>query len=60
MPIHSRTMRWTMSTEATPAAAWGRSIDQVLKPKIRADSAMTHSEAGGLSTVMKLPLSIEP
>ena len=29
-------------------------------PKIRADSSMTHSEAGGLSTVMKLDESEEP
>ena len=31
-----------------------------LKPKIRPDSACSHNAAGGLSTVMKLPGSIEP
>ena len=29
-------------------------------PKIRADSAITHSDAGGLSTVMKFDESSEP
>ena len=31
-----------------------------LTPKTRADSSITHSEAGGLSTVMKLEESNEP
>ncbi len=31
-----------------------------LTPKIRAESSMTHSAAGGLSTVMKLAASEEP
>jgi hypothetical protein len=30
------------------------------KPKIRADAAISHSEAGGLSTVITLPASSEP
>ena len=30
------------------------------KPKIRPDSAITHIDAGGLSTVMKLEESSEP
>ncbi len=33
---------------------------QLLKPKTRPDSAITHSDAGGLSTVMKLDESSEP
>ena len=33
---------------------------QLLKPKIRPDSAITQSEAGGLSVVMKLEESSEP
>ena len=33
---------------------------QLLTPKMRADSSITHSEAGGLSTVMKLAESLEP
>ena len=31
-----------------------------LRPKIRTDRAMTHSAAGGLSTVMELAASEEP
>ena len=30
------------------------------KPKARADRPISHSDSGGLSTVMKLPGSIEP
>jgi hypothetical protein len=33
---------------------------QVLKPKIRAERSITHSAAGGLSTVMKLEGSSDP
>ena len=33
---------------------------QLLKPKMRPDSDITHSEAGGLSTVMKFEASSEP
>ncbi len=33
---------------------------QELTPKIRPEISMTHSEAGVLSTVMKLELSNEP
>ena len=33
---------------------------QELTPKIRAETSITHSEAGGLSTVMKLDESNEP
>ena len=33
---------------------------QELRPKIRTDSAISHSEAGGLSTVIALPASREP
>jgi hypothetical protein len=33
---------------------------QLLKPNSLPESAITHSEAGGLSTVMKLEESIEP
>jgi hypothetical protein len=33
---------------------------QVLNPKRRADNSITHSAAGGLSTVMKLDESIDP
>ena len=43
-----------------PRAPAGASMLQLEKPKIRPDSAMTHSDAGGLSTVMKFDESIEP
>jgi len=33
---------------------------QEVNPKIRAERICTHRAAGGLSTVMKLPGSIEP
>ena len=33
---------------------------QEFTPKIRADSSITHNEAGGLSTVMKFDASEEP
>ena len=36
------------------------SIDALEKPKMRPESSITHSEAGGLSTVMKFEESIEP
>ena len=45
---------------ATPISAWGASRLQELTPKTRADSPMTHSAAGGLSTVMKLEASEDP
>ena len=45
---------------ATPISAWGASRLQELTPNSRADSPMTHSAAGGLSTVMKLDASDDP
>ena len=47
-------------TVATPSRAWGASTLHELRPKTRTDSAISHSEAGGLSTVMALPASSEP
>ena len=35
-------------------------MDQELKPKIRPEISIGHSDAGGLSTVMKLDESNEP
>ncbi len=55
-----RTVAWTRPTVATPIRACGTSRLQLLIPKIRAESAITHSEAGGLSTVIALPASREP
>jgi hypothetical protein len=45
---------------ATPMSTSGTSRVHDEKPKIRAASAITHSEAGGLSTVTMLPASREP
>src|SRR5207248_3262120 len=59
-PAHLRTSRWRISTEPTPAAAWGSRMLHELKPKIRADTVCTQKAAGGLSTVMNDPGSIAP
>jgi len=40
--------------------ACGTRMLQELSPKIRTDSPITHSDAGGLSTVMALAASEEP
>jgi len=40
--------------------AWGTRIDQDERPNSRTDIAITHSDAGGLSTVIELPASNEP
>ncbi len=59
-PAHLRTKWCRMRTDATPAIASGTSMLSELNPKIRAESPCTQNAAGGLSTVMKLPGSIEP
>ena len=41
-------------------SAWGTRIDHELRPNSLTDSAMGHSESGGLSTVIVLPASDEP
>jgi hypothetical protein len=41
-------------------SACGASIDHALNPKIRPERPMTHSAAGGLSTVMKFDESMDP
>ena len=53
-PNHRRTAAYSTPTQATPSSACGTSTLQELTPKIRPDSSITHSEAGVLSTVMKL------
>ncbi len=45
---------------ATPSSAWGTRTLHEFRPKTRADSSMTQSAAGGLSTVMKFDESKEP
>ena len=59
-PDQRRTVRYSRPTAPTPMSACGASIDQEPKPAIRPDSAMTHSEAGGLSTVMSPGASRAP
>ena len=59
-PAHLRTSRCRIRTEATPAATSGSSMLRLLNPKSRAERPCTQNAAGGLSTVMKLPGSIEP
>src|SRR3982751_385101 len=55
-----RTPAYTTATAATPMMTSGTRIAHELRPRIRTDSAIGHSEAGGLSTVMALPASSEP
>src|ERR1700758_4092303 len=59
-PNQRRTAAYSRSTDSTPSTAGGASSDQVPNPKIRAETSSTHSEAGVLSTVMKLDESNEP
>ncbi len=55
-----RTVAYSTPTVAAPISACGARTDQEERPKIRAESTIGHSEAGGLSTVMKFPASEEP
>ena len=55
-----RSAAYSTATDATPSSAWGTRMLHELTPKTRAESSMTHSAAGGLSTVMKLAASDEP
>ena len=59
-PNQRRTAAYSTPTAATPSSACGTSRLHELKPKIRPDSSITHSDAGVLSTVMKLLESREP
>ncbi len=54
------TVAYSRATAATPSSACGASTVQVEKPKIRANSPLTHRNAGGLSTVSTLPESSDP
>ncbi|MCX2850202.1 hypothetical protein [Curtobacterium poinsettiae] len=53
-------MPQTRATEPTAISAWGSSRLKLEKSNSRADSTITQSEAGGLSTVMKFDESREP
>ena len=55
-----RIVAYSRPTAATPIRACGASAAQLFTPKIRIDNPVTHSAAGGLSTVMKLAASSEP
>ncbi len=59
-PNQRRTVACSRATEATPISACGASTLQLEKPNSRADNPMTHSAAGGLSTVIALPASSDP
>ena len=59
-PCQRRTAAYSRPTEATPSNACGTSMLQLEKPKILPESPISHSDAGGLSTVMKLEGSREP
>ena len=54
------TAAYTVATAATPINACGRSKLKLENPNTRADSPITHSAAGGLSTVMKFSESSDP
>jgi hypothetical protein len=59
-PAQRRTAAPSNATDATPISACGTRRLQELKPKMRALSTITQSDAGGLSTVIALPESREP
>ena len=59
-PNQRLTVRYSTPTDATPISASGTSRLQALSPNSRTDRPITHSAAGGLSTVMKLDESLEP
>ncbi len=59
-PATRRTVAQSRATAATAMSACGTSMLHDEKPKIRPDRAITHSEAGGLSTVIALAESSEP
>jgi hypothetical protein len=50
----------TTATVPTPMSTWGSRIANEFSPNSRTESAMTHSAAGGLSTVIALLASKLP
>jgi hypothetical protein len=54
------TVAYSSATAPTVHSACGSRIDRLEKPRTRALRPMSHSDSGGLSTVMKLPGSSEP
>ena len=59
-PNQRRTVAYSNQTVSTPMIACGTSIDHELKPKMRPDTSIGHSDSGGLSTVIALAESNEP
>ena len=54
------TAAYSSPTDATPISACGTRTLQLLSPKIRTESPVTHSDAGVLSTVIAFAASDEP
>src|SRR5690606_23329613 len=55
-----RTVACTSATVATPISACGTRMLHELRPNSRTDSPITHSDAGGLSTVIEPAASEAP
>ena len=55
-----RTVAYSSATAAIVHSACGSSSENEENPSTRADRPISHSDSGGLSTVMKLPGSSEP
>ncbi len=55
-----RTVQYNSPTAATPSRACGTRMLQELTPNMRAEISITHSDAGGLSTVIELAASEDP
>ena len=59
-PNERRTVAHRIRAVATPARACGRRMANGLSPRARTESAIAHSETGGLSTVMNPAASMAP
>ena len=59
-PAYRFTAAYTTPTVPTPSRTSGSRIANEPSPNTRTDRAMSHSAAGGLSTVMALLESSEP
>ncbi|CAM3126305.1 hypothetical protein RHDE110596_17940 [Prescottella defluvii] len=59
-PKYRRTVAHSSATDATPSSACGTRMLHAFSPNARTDNAISHSDAGGLSTVIELAASDEP
>ncbi len=59
-PNHRRTVAYSSPTAATPSSACGTRMLHALTPNRRAEISITHSAAGGLSTVIEPAASDAP